>query len=151
MHSNASTPKEYVTSLPEDRRQVIAELRKAIRKNLPEGFSEIMSYGMLCYVIPHSLYPDGYHVDPAQPLPFMAVASQKNFIAIYHMGIYTDKKLLAWFTAQYPKHTAARLDMGKSCIRFSKPDQSPVKLFGELASKITPDQWIEIYEHEIKK
>ena len=108
-------------------------------------------YGMPGYVIPHSIYPDGYHVDPKQPLPFMAGASQKNFVALYHMGVYLDKKLLNWFTSEYPKHTNSTLDMGKSCIRFMKVDQIPYKLIGMLASKITPEQWIEIYERVINK
>lgn len=151
MQSSATTPKEYEESLPDDHRHVIREMRKIIRKNLHKGFSEVMMYGMPGYVIPHSIYPDGYHVDTKQPLPFMAVASQKNFVALYHMGVYADEKLLNWFTSEYPKHTNSKLDMGKSCIRFKKVDQIPYKLIGMLASKITPEQWIEIYEREINK
>ena len=151
MQSRAATPKEYVDSLPEERKQAISELRKVILKNLPKGFSEVMSYGMLGYVVPHSLYPDGYHCDPKQPLPFLCIASQKNFVAIYHMGVYLDKKLLAWFAKEYAKHSKAKLDMGKSCIRFKKPDQIPYKLIGELAAKITPQEWIARYEKELKR
>jgi hypothetical protein len=151
MRSEAKTPGEYLASLPEDRKAAVTELRKAVIKNLPEGFKEIMNYGMLGYVVPHSKYPNGYHCDPKQPLPFMNIASQKNFVALYHMGIYGDAKLLKWFTDEYPKHSKTKLDMGKSCIRFKKPDQIPYKLVGELASKITPEKWIEIYEKMLKR
>jgi uncharacterized protein YdhG (YjbR/CyaY superfamily) len=146
MKSEAKTPDEYIDSLPEDRKAAVKELRKVILKNLPKGFKECISYGMLGYVVPHSLYPKGYHCDPKLPLPFLAFASQKNFIAVYHMGIYGDPKLLKWFTDEYPKHCKAKLDMGKSCMRFKKPDQIPYKLIGELASKITPEKWVEVYE-----
>jgi hypothetical protein len=151
MQSKATTPKEYVDSLPKERKQAISELRKAILKNLPKGFSEVMSYGMLGYVVPHSLYPAGYHCDPKQPLPFMCIASQKNFVAVYHMGVYANDKLLKWFTKEYAKHTKTKLDVGKSCMRFKKLDQIPYKLIGDLASKITPQEWIATYEKRIKK
>lgn len=151
MQSAAATPDEYIDSLPEDRKQAMTELRKTIKKNLPKGFKEGMGYGMLCYSIPHSLYPAGYHCDPKLPLPFLSIASQKNFVAVYHMGIYADKKLLDWFTAEYPKHIKGKLDMGKSCIRFKKPDQIPFKLIGELATKMTPQDWISVYEKALKR
>lgn len=151
MQSKANTPNEYLDSLPEDRRKVISELRKVIKKNLPKGFKEVMSYGMLGFVVPHSMYPEGYHCTPELPLPFLNLASQKNFIAIYHMGIYADPKLLGWFTKEFPKHSKSKLDMGKSCIRFKKPDDIPVKLIGELASKMTPEDWINLYEKNYKK
>ena len=106
---------------------------------------------MLAYVIPHSIYPDGYHCDPKTPLPFMSVASQKNFVAIYHMGIYANKELLDWFLDEYPKYCKRKLDMGKSCIRFKKIEEIPFALIGELASKMSVDKWIEIYENAIKK
>jgi uncharacterized protein YdhG (YjbR/CyaY superfamily) len=151
MQSTAATPQEYIDSLPEDRKKAISELRKVIRKNLPKGFAEVMAYGMLGYVVPHSLYPSGYHCDPKMPLPFLSLASQKNFIAVYHMGIYSDPKLLDWFTKAYPKHTQARLDMGKSCIRFKKAADIPYQLFGELAARITPKEWIATYEKQFKR
>ncbi len=138
-------------SLPDDRKLAMNELRKSILKNLPKGFKEVMGYGMLGYVVPHSLYPDGYHCDPKLPLPFMGFASQKNFVAVYHMGVYADKAMLDWFTAEFAKQSKTKLDMGKSCIRFKKWDQIPIKLIGELASKITPQQWIDIYESQIKR
>ena len=151
MQSTAKTPQEYINSLPDERKQAVKKLREAVLKNLPRGFSEEMNYGMLGYVVPHSLYPDGYHCDPKQPLPFMCIASQKNFIALYHMGIYGSEKLLTWFTKEYSKHSKTKLDMGKSCIRFKKIDQIPYKLIGELAARIKPQDWIKIYEKTIKR
>lgn len=151
MQSKAKTVEEYIDELPEDRKKAITELRKVIKKNLPKGFSEEMGYGMMGYAVPHSLYPPGYHCDPKQPLPFMGMASQKNFIAVYHMGIYADPKLLAWFTKEYPKHSAKKLDMGKSCLRFKKTEEIPFKLIGELASKMSPKDWISLYEKKLKK
>jgi hypothetical protein len=146
MRSDAKTPEEYIKSLPDDRKEAMTELRRVIKKNLPKGFSESMGYGMLNFVVPHSKYPNGYHCDPKLPLPFLAVASQKNFVAVYHIGIYSDPKLLKWFTTEFPKHSKSKLDMGKSCIRFKKPAEIPFKLIGELAAKMSPDQWIERYE-----
>ena len=128
----------------------MTELRKVILSNLPKGFKEVMGYGMLGYVVPHTLYPDGYHCDPKLPLPFINLASQKNFIAVYHMGIYSDPKLLKWFTDEFSKHSKNKLDMGKSCMRFKKPEQIPFKLIGELASKMSPQDWIDQYESVIK-
>ncbi len=151
MQSSAKTVDEYLESLPEDREKAMKELRSVILKNLPKGFKEEMSYGMIGFVIPHSKYPDGYHCSPELPLPFMNIASQKNFVAVYHMGMYADPKLLEWFTTEYPKHSKQKLDMGKSCIRFKKPELIPFKLIGELASKMTPEAWIKLYEKNYKK
>ena len=151
MTSTAATPDEYIDSLPEDRKVAMSELRKVIIKNIPKGFHEEMSYGMIGYVVPHSIYPAGYHCTPKLPLPFLSIASQKNFIAVYNMGMYADEKLLNWFVSEFPKHTTAKLDMGKSCIRFKKPEQIPYKLIGELASKMTVKDWIEVYEKNYKK
>ncbi len=151
MQSKAATPDEYFASLPEDRQKAMTALRKVIRKNLPKGFKETMGYGMLGYCVPHSLYPAGYHCNPADPLPFLGLASQKNFIAIYHMGIYADPKLLKWFTTAYAKVSTTKLDMGKSCIRFKKPEHIPFELIGELAGKMTPEEWTALYERELKR
>ena len=151
MKYEANSPTEYIAQLPEERQVAIKELRKVIKKNIPKGFKEVMSYGMIGYVVPHALYPDGYHCDPKLPLPFLNIASQKNFIAIYHMGVYADKKLLDWFTKEFPKHSKLKLDMGKSCIRFKKPDQIPFKLMGEVAGKMTVADWIKIYEKNVKR
>lgn len=141
----------YLAALPADRRQALEMLRTILRKKLPKGFQEEMNYGMIGYVVPHTLYPKGYHCKPTDPLPFMNIASQKHFIAVYHMGLYADPQLLKWFTQEYPKHSTQKLDMGKSCIRFKKPDQIPFKLLGELAAKMTPTQWIQLYEKAFQK
>jgi Domain of unknown function (DU1801) len=146
MTSKIELPQDYIDALSEDRKQVILDIRKAILTNLPKGFREEMSYGMLGYVVPHTLYPQGYHCDPKLPLPFISLASQKNFIALHHMGLYADKNLLEWFTSEYPKHSKAKLDMGKACIRFKKLDDIPFKLIGELASKMSPQEWIACYK-----
>lgn len=146
MQYTASTPDEYIAQIPEERQASMKKLRAVIKKNLPKGFTETISYGMIGYVVPHKLYPAGYHCDPKLPLPFMSIASQKNFIAVYHMGIYADKKLMDWFLAEYPKHTTTKLDMGKSCIRFKKPEQVPYALIGELASKMSVADWVGTYE-----
>ena len=151
MQSKASTPENYIDELPEDRKDAITKLRKVVNKNLPKGFKEVMGYGMMGYVVPHSIYPAGYHCTPSDPLPFAGIASQKNFVAFYHMGIYSDPKLLEWFVEEYPKHTDAKLDMGKSCIRFKKPEKIPFQLFGELMSKMTVKDWIVKYESVFKK
>ena len=151
MQSKAKTVTEYINELPPDRKKAIEELRKEIKKNLPKGFEEGMGYGMMCYSVPHKLYPAGYHCSPELPLPFLSIASQKNFIAVYHMGIYAMPELLKWFVDEYAKHTTTKLDMGKSCIRFKKPDQIPFKLFGELAKKVTVQEWINCYEETFIK
>ncbi|WP_299705388.1 DUF1801 domain-containing protein [uncultured Pontibacter sp.] len=151
MQSTAPTPELYIAELPEERQPIMTALREVILENLPEGFEEVMGYGMMGYAVPHTLYPAGYHCDPKQPLPFMSIASQKNHIVIYHMGMYANEDLLNWFKAEYPKHSKTKLDMGKSCIRFKKPEHVPLALIGELASKLPPQEWIEIYESVIKK
>lgn len=150
MQYKAETPEEYIDQLPSDRKGPVAKLRKTILENLPKGFEETIGYGMIGYVVPHSIYPDGYHCDPKLPLPFMNLASQKNFIALYNMGIYAKKDIYDWFVIEYPKHCKRKLDMGKSCIRFKYLDDIPYQLIGELASKITVDEWINHYESAIK-
>ena len=151
MISDAKTPEAYINALPQDRKDAVSKLRKVILKNLPNGFTETMGYGMLGYVVPHSIYPDGYHCDPKLPLPFMSIASQKNFVGVYHMGIYANKELYDWFVNEYPKHSNRKIDMGKSCIRLKKIEEIPYELIGELASKMTPNEWIKIYEKAIKR
>lgn len=151
MLSKATTPGEYFDSLPADRKKAMDELRKTIKKNLPKGFAEVMSYGMVGYVVPHKLYPAGYHCDPKQPLPFAGMASQKNFIVLYHMGIYANPALLQWFVAEYTKRVPSKLDMGKSCIRFKKPEQIPFDVVGELMQKMTVEDWIALYEKNLKR
>lgn len=147
----ADSPEEYIRKLPEDRKKAFGKLRSVILKNLPTGFEETMSYGMIGYVVPHSVYPDGYHTDPSQPLPFISVASQKNHIALYHMGLYTNEKLMEWFKKEYSKHSETRLDMGKSCIRFKNPNKIPYDLIADLVSKMTAQEWINLYEKNVKR
>jgi hypothetical protein len=151
MQSNATTVAAYLEEIPEERKEAFFKLRDTILTNIPKGFSEQLSYGSLGYVVPHSIYPKGYHCDPKLPLPFIALASQKNFIALYHMGIYANPELLNWFTSEYPKHSAQKLDMGKSCIRFKKMDQIPFDLIAALVQKMSVQEWIDCYESQIKK
>ena len=151
MQSSAITPQEYLESLPEYRKDAMAKLRDVIVKHLPKGFQEQMSYGMLGWVVPHSVYPSGYHCDPKLPLPFLNIASQKNFIAVYYMGIYADKDIHDWFVGEFPNHSKYKLDMGKSCIRFKNAASIPYELIGKLVSKMTPQQWITLYEKNLKR
>ena len=147
----ANSPDEYIAALPPDRADAISKLRKVISENLPKGFEETMIYDMIGFVVPKSLYPPGYHVNPELPLPFINIASQKNFIALYHSGIYAFPELHNWFVAEYPSYVKTKLDMGKSCIRFKNVETIPYDLIGELCSKMTAEKWIEIYEANTKK
>lgn len=151
MISNAKTPQDYIDQLPEERKEAVNKLRNVILAQLPKGFSEGIGYGMLGYVVPHTIYPSGYHCDPKQPLPFMALASQKNSINFYHMGIYANKDIYDWFVNEFPKHSKKKLDMGKSCIRFKKPEDIPFQLIGELVAKISVEDWIATYEQNLKR
>ncbi len=151
MKIEANTPDEYINKLPDDLKQVMNKLRETILDNLPEGFKEALSYGMIGYVVPLSIYPNGYHCNSKLPLPFMSIASQKNFIAVYHMGLYVNQKLMNWFVQEYPKHSNTKLDMGKSCVRFKKMDQIPFDLIAELSKKVTVKEWIETYEESFIK
>ena len=151
MQSKATTVEAYIAELPEDRQKMINEFRKVIKKNMPKGFQECMNYGMIGWVVPHSKYPGGYHCNPKDPLPFMGLASQKNSVNFYHMGIYGDPKLLKWFTDEHAKASSKKLDMGKSCVRYKKAEDIPLKLIGELAAKISVDEWIARYEKMLKR
>ena len=151
MQSKAATPDEYIKEIPVERQAAFKKLRAVIKKNLPKGYKEGMGYGMMGWDVPHSIYPAGYHCNPKAPLPFMGIASQKNFIAVYHMGVYADPKLLKWFQEAHAKASPKKIDMGKSCIRYKKPEDIPFDLIGELASKITPAEWIATYEKNIKR
>ena len=151
MQSAANTVNEYLDSLSDDRKVVMQQLRNTIVGAIPKGFHEEMNYGMIGYVVPHTLYPNGYHCNTKLPLPFITIASQKNFIALYHMGMYMDESLLNWFVEEYPKHCKTKLDMGKSCIRFKKPESVPFDLIAQLVSKMTVQNWIALYESNLKK
>lgn len=151
MKANGKTVNEILTNVSTDRIEPFNKLHEIIVKNLPKGFEAAISYGGLGYVVPHTLYPAGYHCKPIEPLPFAGIASQKSSINFYHMGIYSDPNLLNWFVKEYPKHTKQKLDMGKSCIRFKKIDDIPYKLIGELMKKMSVKEWINIYETNLKK
>lgn len=151
MQSTATSIDVYLEEIPAERKEAFTKLRETILENIPKGFVEQMSYGMIGYVVPHSIYPDGYHCDPKLPLPFINIASQKNFIALYHMGIYANPVLLNWFITEYPKHSTQKLDMGKSCIRYKKMDQIPFELIAELVQKMSVQEWITCYESVVKK
>ena len=151
MKTTGTTVEEILENIPEDRKEAFTQLHQTIVSNLPKGFEPGISYGMLGYVVPHHLYPAGYHCKPSEPLPFVSIASQKNSINFYHMGIYMNPSLLEWFVAEYQKHSAQKLDMGKSCIRFKKPEHIPYELLGQLMQKMTAAQWIALYEHNLKK
>ncbi len=150
MQSTAASPDQYINELPEARKAAIAKLRAVISENLPQGFKEGMGYGMPGWSVPHEIYPAGYHCSPELPLPFISIANQKNFIALYHMGIYADKDLYYWFVSEYPNHVKTKLDMGKSCIRFKKPEAIPYELIAQLVRKTSVQQWIDLYEKNYK-
>ena len=142
--------KEYISQLEGDRLIAIEKLRKVILDNIPKGFEEVLSYKMIGYVVPHSIYPEGYHCDRKLPLPFINIASQKNYIAVYHMGIYVNEDLMEWFVKEYPNHCQKKLDMGKSCIRFKKVEDIPYELIGKLVSKMSVEDWVSSYEQNLK-
>lgn len=151
MISKATTIEDYMNQLPEDRIDAMERLRMVIKEKLPTGFQEEMSYGMIGYVVPFSIYPSGYHCNTKLPLPFITIASQKNFIAIYHMGLYADPILNNWFLEEFPKFSSKKLDMGKSCLRFKKTEDIPFELIGLLVQKMSPSDWIAMYEKLYKK
>ena len=151
MQYKANSPEDYINQVPEERKSALNRLQKTIKENLPKGFEEGMQYGMIGYYVPHSTYPDGYHCNPKEPLPFMSFASQKNSVNLYHSGIYAVPEIHDWFVNEYPKHCKRKLDMGKSCIRFKKLDEIPFELIGELCTKLSVNKWIDIYETNTKK
>ena len=150
MEYNATSPEDYISQVPEEHQDILKKLRKVIKQNLPKGFEEGIQYGMIGYYVPHSMYPEGYHCTPSEPLPFMSFASQKNSVNLYHMGIYAKPELHDWFVNEYPKHCKRKLDMGKSCMRFKKLDEIPFDLIAELTTKMSVDEWIQIYEDAYK-
>ena len=151
MQYDVNSVEEYLEALPEDRKPVVARLREVILSNLPEGFEEQLSYGMIGFVVPLSRYPEGYHAKKGEPLPFLALASQKNYVALYHMGLYGDPKLEAWFVKEYAEQVPTKLDMGKSCIRLKNPDHIPYDLIAELVQQMSVDEYIDIYEKSINR
>ena len=148
---NKDSIKDYTNSLASDRKTTITQLINVIEQNIPKGFEKVMNYGMPSFVIPHTIYPNGYHCDTTLPLPFIGVSNQKSSISLHHMGLYADPELLNWFKSEYPKHSNTKLDMGKSCIRFKKFNEIPYELIGILSNKMTVKNWIDIYEQNIKR
>lgn len=151
MQIPADSLTDYISKIPEERQEVFKKLFETITDNLPKGFKENVSYGMIGWAVPLDIYPAGYHCAPGSPLPFMGLASQKNFIAFYHMGMYADPELLNWFVAEYPNYSKRKLDMGKSCVRFKKMDDIPFELIAEVCKKMTVEAWINLYETQLKK
>jgi len=151
MQAKPANPEEYIAGLPEDRKAAVSAIRKAINKNIPKGFKEGICYGSIGWFVPHSLFPAGYHCDPSKPLMLMSLTSTKGHIALHHLGLYASGPLLQWFQTAWSKNSAKKLDMGKGCVRFKKPDDVPLELIGKLASKLTPQAWIEIYQKALQR
>ena len=145
MTSKAKSVAEYIKSLPVKRRAAISAVRKVILDNLPEGFEECMNYGMIGYVIPHRIYPAGYHCDPKQPMPYAGLASQKNHLAIYAMSVYGDNDTEKWFRKAWSA-TGKKLDMGKCCIRFKKLEDIPLDVIGKLMARVSVKDWTAVAE-----
>lgn len=142
---------DYISQIPEERQEIFRKMFNTINDNLPEGFTQGSSYGMIGWAVPLETYPDGYHCTPGSPLPFISIASQKNFVALYHMGMYAKPELLNWFVEEFPKHSKKKLDMGKSCVRFKKMEDIPMELLAEMSKKMTVEEWVDIYETNFKK
>lgn len=151
MQIPATSVEDYISKIPEERQEVFKKMFDTVTDNLPQGFKTGVSYGMVGWDVPLETYPPGYHCAPGSALPFMGMASQKNFIALYHMGMYAKPELLDWFVEEFPMHSKRKLDMGKSCVRFKKIDDIPFELIAELSKKMTVDEWINIYENNLKK
>jgi hypothetical protein len=141
---------QYIEQLEGPRKPEFLELRTVIVENLPKGFEECIGYGMIGYVVPHSIYPAGYHCTPKLPLPFLNLVMRKDIITFYHMGLYSDEKLLDWFKDEYSKFTSLKLDMGKSCVRFKKSGEIPYALIGALMQKVSVEDWVLLYEEKLK-
>ena len=150
MAQSINFPEEYIAQIPDERREAFGALRQTVLKNLPPGFKEVISYGMIGFVVPHEIYPQGYHCSPELPLPFVNIANQKNFIALYHMGIYSDPELLTWFEQEYPKHCKTKLDMGKSCIRFNPKKDLPNYALIKLLRKLSLKNYLHLYQQSLK-
>ena len=140
----------FIDQLEGPRKPEFLELRKVIVENLPKGFEETIGYGMIGYVVPHSIYPAGYHCTPKLPLPFLNLVMRKDIITFYHMGLYSDENLLNWFKDEYCKFTSLKLDMGKSCVRFKKSGEIPYALIGALIQKVSVEDWVLLYEEKLK-
>lgn len=147
MQNEIKTVTEYIQSIQKDRRDAFTKLRNTILSHLPLEFTEQLSYGMIGYVVPLSIYPKGYHAKKGEPIPFISIASQKRHFAIYHTGIYMDEKLRDWFIKEYAKRVKTKLDMSKSCIRLKYFNDIPFDLIGELCEKVSLDEFVRMYEN----
>ncbi len=150
MQSPAKSVTEYLAALPPERQAAIKAVRAVIRQNLPPGYAEQMQYGMIGYVVPHKLYPAGYHCKPEEPLPFAHLASQKNYMSLYLMTVYFSASMLAWVKEQFALH-GKKLDMGKSCIRFKKLDDLPLEVIGAAIARVPVAEYISSYEAILKR
>ena len=148
---SATNVKEFMDSLPDDRKKAITQIRKAINKNIPKGFKESIAYNSIAWSVPHSSYPPGYHCDPSKPLMLMCLSSTKSGLSLHHMGLYGSGPLMKWFAGEWPKHSSKKLDMGKACIRFKRAEDVPLELIGELATKLSPQEWVETYERALSR
>jgi len=149
MQSKATTVDQYLAELPAARREAIEAVRVVILENLSTGYEEGMQYGMIGYYVPHSVYPAGYHCDSRQPLPFAALASQKNYMSIYLNCIYSNPDQEAWFREAWAK-SGKKLDMGKSCIRFKSIDDVPLAVIGQSVKRVPMKKFVEYYEAAVR-
>jgi hypothetical protein len=148
MQSKATTVDAYLAELPEERREAISAIRGVILKNLPRGYEEGMQWGMIGYYVPHSLYPAGYHCQPEEPLPVASLASQKNHMAFYGLGLYINEAQARWFVEEWNK-AGKKLDMGKSCVRFKTLDDVALDVIGRAIKRLPVEQYIKQYERQL--
>lgn len=142
---------KYIEKIDEPRKEAYLKLLEILKENLPEGFKFQFGYGMPGWDVPFETYPQGYHTDPSHELPFLALGIQKGHIGLYHLGIYADPKLLEWFQEEYKKQVPTKLNMGKSCIRFTNVKNIPYDLIAELAKKMSVDDYIKLYETNLNR
>lgn len=136
----------YISQIDDKWRDSFVQLSEIVQNHIPDGFESVLQYGGISFVVPLSTYPQGYHVTPNTPLPFISIIAQKKHLSLYHMGVYSDPELLHWFQEEYAKQVPTKLNMGKSCIRFTNPSKIPYSLIGELVEKMTVTDWIQRYE-----
>ena len=148
MPSQVDAVEKYLAELPEDRRETVGAVRAVVLKNLPKGYEEGMQWGMIGYYVPHSIYPDGYHCQPDEPLPVASLASQKNHMAFYGLGLYIDEEQARWFVEEWKK-AGKKLDMGKSCVRFKTLDDVAIDVIGRAIKRMPVKQYIALYESQL--
>lgn len=148
MQSKAATVAQYLQELPADRRAAMEAVRKVVNANLDKDFEEGMQYGMIGWYVPHRVFPAGYHCDPKQPLPFAALASQKNYMSLYMMSVYADAEEEGWMRRKF-EQAGKKLDMGKCCIRFKKLEDLPLDVIGEAIARVPAARHIEHYEKSL--